>query len=80
MTASVLKKNCEIKLSVTFCLVACPEEKTGKKIDELLDTLRPSKHEPTKLKGKIPYKMSYFSPKDNTSSTVFFAKDSFQLT
>ena len=75
-----MKKNSEIKLSVTFCLVASPEGKTGKKIDELLEKLGLSKQEPTKLKSKIPYKMSYFSPKDNTSSTVFVVKNSFQLT
>ena len=59
-----------------FHVVASLEEKTGKKIDEL----GPRKQESTKLKSKIPYKMSYFSRKDNTSITVFVVKNSFQLT
>ena len=63
-----------------FHVVASLEEKTEKKIDELIDVLGPRKQESTKLKSKIPYKMSYFSPKDDTSITVFVVKNSFQLT
>ena len=44
-----------------FHVVASLAEKTGKKIDELLDMVGPRKQESTKLKSKIPYKMSYFS-------------------
>ena len=63
-----------------FHVVASLEEKTEKKIDELLDMLGPRKQESTKSKSKIPYKMSYFSPKDDISITVFVVKNSFQLT